>query len=367
MSAEYVDDKTGTSSRTWRFFRSAIGRPVAGDKRRPIWQPFVMLVIVVYAFYFIYGVFMVNTIESPKKAEGVLRIESCTPNWTLLGVRSSCSGTIEPFDNHFQYGEVVEYDAWFSYFTEEDVGKKIRVYDEFAGVRGRVWKNVNAGHPPVLGELLLGPLFMAAVGFAWVFVADTVLRFLSLLVRVMRRLRGDKAPRPAWQRALGAWAVAFLLGYSAYLTWAMYHVGDLVESEMPDGQLRVESCEANFVMLGLRSVCSGTITPSELGADPIEYHDEHSRLSPSDTGKKVPMLELNGQWVPPGKDNLPDWGGVVMFPLGFATFVITMRAVATTFAAVRSGRGGSGGQARSDAPSDEDGHLADRADSSGNS
>lgn len=108
--------------------RRVSGRPA---HRLPLWQPLTLAVLLTYAAYFTYGAFLTNTHSGTSPAEGRLAVESCEPNRTVLGLRSSCSGTItrkEGFESRSN-----RYDREFSQFGASDVGKRTPVYPGGSG------------------------------------------------------------------------------------------------------------------------------------------------------------------------------------------------------------------------------------------
>ncbi|MDR7301009.1 hypothetical protein [Haloactinomyces albus] len=127
-----------------------------------MWAPFIMAASLAYAAYFVHGVLL--------------------------------AGTIAPLEDHFQHGEEVRHHARISALDEADVGRLVPVYDTATPVRGRVWKPVAAGEPAVLGQILIGPLAIAAFCFWYFFLARTVLRGIALAVH---KVRGPKRAKNA--------------------------------------------------------------------------------------------------------------------------------------------------------------------------
>lgn len=164
-----------------RFFRALGRNPDQPVHKWPIWAPFAMAVVLTYAAYFAYGAFIANTDQGRPEAEARVAVESCSPNWLLLGARSYCVGTITT-----PGGKSVEYRSQFSDFTAADVGREMPVYDEFEGISGRTWKPVQAGAPATGAKLAIGPLFIGAVGFWYLFISRTVFRGVALTVRRAR-------------------------------------------------------------------------------------------------------------------------------------------------------------------------------------
>lgn len=175
-------ERTTGGSMLRRFVRALGRNPDQPVHRWPVWAPLIMAVALTYATYFSYGVFIANTEAGAPKAEARLMVNSCSPNWFVLGLRAHCAGTIMTAD-----GRIVQYETQFSRFGEDDVGRSVPVHDSYEGFLGRVWTPVQAADPASVAKLALGPLFIGAAGFWYLFVARTVVRGFALAVRGIRR------------------------------------------------------------------------------------------------------------------------------------------------------------------------------------
>lgn len=177
-----VGADTGRSRSVLGRFVRALGRnPDQPVHKWPVWAPFIMATVLTYAAYFTYGVFIAGTDQGRPEAEAQLTVRSCSPNWLLFGARSYCAGTIVT-----PGGKSIEYRSQFSEFAAADIGRETPVYGEFEGFSGRTWKSVRATEPAVGAKLVIGPLFIGAVGFWYLFVVRTVIRGAAMTVKRVR-------------------------------------------------------------------------------------------------------------------------------------------------------------------------------------
>ncbi|MDR7301010.1 hypothetical protein [Haloactinomyces albus] len=348
-----------------RFVRALRRDPGQPMHKWPLWQPFIVAAVLTYAAYFDYGVFLAKTHADTPSAEGHLVVESCEPNWTVLGLRSGCTGTITPMEGHFQHGETVRYDAWFSRFDRSDIGRTVEVYDSFEAFRGRTWKGAEASSPPILAELLIGVLALFAFLFWYLFLARAVFRGCAI---VKRRVRGrsedeEQPESPAVESGAAGepgdeetgtrsrvlkkyfwryWGVAALLAYAAYFSHGMFVAGDQGGSDLQsvNGHLVLESCEPNWTVLGLRSVCIGTVTAVEGFKDqPNRYDRAFSEFGAADIGKRIPVyLDGGSDWQPKYRESAPRWLGLFVLPLVIGAMVMAFRGVVAALLAIGAAR-----------------------------
>ncbi|RCW45072.1 hypothetical protein DFQ14_10333 [Halopolyspora algeriensis] len=348
-----------------RFMLALRRDPGKPAHKLPLWQPFTLAVVLTYAAYFDYGAFLANNHSDTSPAEGRLVVESCEPNWTVLGLRSRCTGTITPLEGHFQHGEKVHYDAWFSRFDRTDVGRTVDVFDSFEGIRGRTWKGVTANEPPMLAELLIGVLALFAFLFWYLFLARAVVRGVAIAGNKVRgRSNAEEqpestAPGPeATARTTGervaarphisgkslwrSWGAAAVLAYATYFGYGMVIAGEHGGSDIRSvsGHLVLESCEPNWTVLGLRSSCKGMVTPKEGFEDrPNRYGREFSQFGASDVGKRIPVYMGSGsEWQPKYRQSTPRWLGILVLPLVIGALITTFRSIVLTILAIGAAR-----------------------------
>lgn len=150
---------------TYRVRRAQSARP---------WRNLLIGLVVGYAAFFDYGVFIAESGSGNPEAEGELMIQSCEPNWLVLGARSQCSGTVTPGASHLRAGASMDFESSFSRFEAEDVRHAIPVYDTSISDSGEQWRTTESVDSPLLAKLLIGPLVMIAAGYVFVGITGLV-------------------------------------------------------------------------------------------------------------------------------------------------------------------------------------------------
>ena len=134
-------------------------------------------VVLSYAAFFAYAVGLADTGAGPDaEVDGTLVVRDCAANPLVLGLRSTCTGTIEPGPGHLQEGTPLGYAASYSPLTAEDVGTPVPMHDTSAATGPEGWERVGDEQAPFAAKLAVGPLALLALGFWYVTAASLIAR-----------------------------------------------------------------------------------------------------------------------------------------------------------------------------------------------
>lgn len=159
-------------------------------RRRVLARPgrnFVIALLLSYAAFFSYGVYFADASSGGPEVEGQLVLTACEPNWALLGARSQCEGTITVGPGELKAGQSIPYSAAFSWFESADVGRPIPVHNASVAEADGGWEALDEQETPVLAELFIGPLAIAALAGWYITLAGII----SLGIARVRRNSSD--------------------------------------------------------------------------------------------------------------------------------------------------------------------------------
>ncbi|MBA8825372.1 hypothetical protein FHX42_002723 [Saccharopolyspora lacisalsi] len=333
-----------------RFFDALRKNTKQPAHKWPLWAPFIMAVVMSYAAYFDHGVFLAKAHEGTPSPEGRLVVESCEPNWTVLGLRSTCTGTVTPLLTD----DTEHYEASFSRFDSADVGRSIDVFRSYGILAGQSWTAAREDVPPPPAEFLIGGSLLVAFAFWYLFLARLVVLGVAFVARQFRKdpegaAGADDFPRESGNRSEGNrkhsniripvprrhcwryWAIAVVLAYAAYFSYGLFLGGDQGGSKIlsVNGHLVLESCEPNWAMLGMRSQCEGVVDPIQgYENNQLRYDRSFSVFETTDVGKRIPVyLSGSSEWQPKYEGSAPGWLGFIVFPLFLGTLIMFYRGL----------------------------------------